>query len=188
MMRSLTRHSSGLYVLPGPTTLNDAANVEPESLRPVLEMLREVFPRMVVDLSKGLNLSDVMALEMADTVLMVVQLEPACLRNGARLLDLFRQFDGLINKVRVVANRVGSTPCEVGVKKAEELLKVPVRSQIVNDMKSFGAARSKGVPLDVDAPGSRAHRAIVEIARDFDPVEPGAKGRTRLGRFAASFF
>lgn len=188
LTRSLSRHASGLYVLPGPSTLDEAAKMDPESLRPVLEMLTEVFPRVVVDLSKGLQASDFMTLEMADTILMVVQLEPACLRNGARLLALFRQFDGLVEKVKVVANRVGATTCEVGVKKAEELLKVPVRWQIINDPKTFAVTRSKGVALEAEAAGSRAHRAILEIARDFEPGAGGEKGRSLLGRFAASIF
>lgn len=188
LTRSLARHSTGLYVLPCPSTIDEAAKIDPDSLRPVLEMLTEVFPRVVVDLSKALQASDVMALEMADEILMVVQLEPACLRNGARLLGLFRQFDGMIEKVKVVANRVGATTCEVGVKKAEELLKVPIRWQVVNDPKSFAMSRSKGVPLEAEAAGSRAHRAIIEIARDFEPGAGGEKGRSLLGRFAASFF
>jgi pilus assembly protein CpaE len=187
LKRSLTRHASGLYVLPGARSLDEAAKMDHEALRRVLEKLGETFPTVIVDLSKGLQTSDFAALEMAESVLLVIQLEPACLRNAVRMLELLRQCDGLAEKVKVVANRVGSSTCDIGPKKAEELLKVPVVWQIPNDTKVYTAARARGVPVETIAAGSQPHRVLAEIARAFGASEAD-RTRSRLGRFAASFF
>ena len=169
LKRSLTRHSSGLFVLPHPVAMEDVSKIEPDSLRRVISLLKAGFQSIVIDTSKSLQASDFVAYELADTIIVVVQLELICLRNTARLLHLFRQFDGVAEKVRVVVNRVGSTTGEIGVKKAEETLGMPIAWEIPNAFKSYLAARARGVPLSVEAPTCRSYRAIQEIARALSP-------------------
>lgn len=185
LKRTLTRHASGLYVLPRPVAMEDVAKIDPESLRRVIGLLKAVFQTVIIDTSKGLQASDFVALEMADEVLLVVQLDLNCLRNTARLLGLFRQFEGMIDKIKVVANRVGAYPGDVSVKKAQEALALPITWQIPNDFRNFSESRAQGVMLEEVARGSRTHRALLEIANAFapQPIQP-AKGR---GRFAALF-
>ncbi|MBX6314675.1 MAG: AAA family ATPase [Isosphaeraceae bacterium] len=190
LKRSLTRHASGLYVLPRPLAIEDVAKIDPEALRHVIGLLKSAFGTILIDTSKSLQASDLIAFELADTILLVVQLDPTCLRNTARLLQLFRQFEGLTEKVRVVINRAGSRDCEISPKRAEETLNLPVSWEIPNASREFAAARARGVPLEAEAPHCRAHRALLEIARTFTAPEPeGAeRKRSRFGRFAASFF
>jgi pilus assembly protein CpaE len=189
LKRSLTRHaSSGLYVLPHPAAMEDAAKLDPEVLRRVIALLRSAFPSVVIDTSKGLQSSDFVAFEAADLIVMVVQLDLTCLRNTARLLHLFEEFDGLGDRVRLVANRVGSHDSEISLKKAEETLRKPISWQVPNATKVFHAARAKGVPIDAVGPGGRAHQAILEVARavrPFPTVEEAKK--PRKGLFAALF-
>jgi pilus assembly protein CpaE len=186
LKRSLTRHTSGLYVLPHPIAMEDVPKIDPEALRRVLGMLRAAFDLVVIDTSKALQASDFTAFEMADTILLVTQLDLTCLRNSARLVQLFRQIEGLTDRVRVVANRVGGMGTEIGLKKAEEALNTTIRWQIPNAFKEINTARAKGVTIDVVAPGCRAHRVIQEIAREFLPAAD-ARPKNRLGRFAALF-
>lgn len=186
LRRAVTRHASGLHVLPSPRTLDEAAHLDPEAIQRVLDALRDVFPSVVVDLSRALMPSDWAALERAEAILLMLTLEPACLRNTVRLLELLGQFDGMASKVRVIANKVGASPFEVSPKKAEELLHRPIQHQIPWDPKVFGIAHSRGTLLANDAPGSRPHRAILEIARDFGAE--AERSRSRFGRIAASFF
>jgi pilus assembly protein CpaE len=190
LKRSLTRHAaSGLYVLPSPRSLDQALQLEPEAIRSVLDQLVAQFPVTLLDLSKSLQAADSLALELADVILLVVQLEPGCLRNSARMLDLFRHYDDLAAKVRIVANRVGSSPLEITVKKAEDILGLPVSWQIVNAFRLFDAARSKGQPLDAEAAGSKPHRALLDIARSLFPHAMQAEPkRSRFGKLTAAFF
>ena len=105
LKRSMTRHSSGLYVLPHPVAMEDAAKIDPEALRRLLDMLKAAFPTVIIDTSKGLQSADFVAFEMADVILVVLQLDLTCLRNTARLLQLFQQFEGFTERVQLVVNR-----------------------------------------------------------------------------------
>ncbi len=187
LKRSLTRHASGLYVLPHPNLMEDAAKIDPEVLRRVLLLIKAAFPTVVVDTSKGLQTSDFLALEVADVILMVIQLDLTCLRNTARLLQLFHQFEGLSDKVQLVANRTGSHEAEISPKKAEETLKKPIQWYIPNATKVLRAARAKGVPIDEVGAGSRAHQALLEIAKGLRPAAPLEERKSRKGLFAAFF-
>jgi pilus assembly protein CpaE len=187
LKRSMTQHSSGLYVLPHPAAMEDAAKLDPESLRRVLQLLKAAFPTVVIDTSKGLQSSDFIAFEMADIILIVLQLDLTCLRNTSRLLHLFQQFDGLPERLRLVVNRSGSHESEISAKKAEETLKMPISWHIPNSAKSVHAARAKGVPIDAVAPGSRVHQAILEIAKGVKPAPAREEIKPRRGLFAAFF-
>jgi pilus assembly protein CpaE len=187
LKRSMTRHASGLYVLPHPVAMEDAAKIDPEALRRVLVLLKAAFPSVIVDTSKGLQLSDFVAFEMADVILLVLQLDLTCLRNTARLLQLFQQFEGFTDRVKLVANRNGSHETEISLKKAEETLRMPIAWQVPNATKAVHAARAKGVPIDAVAPGSRTHQAMLDIAKGLRPAPEPESSKPRRGLFAAFF-
>jgi pilus assembly protein CpaE len=188
LKRSLTRHESGICVLPRPAALEDAARIDPESLRRVVGLLKAAFQAVVIDTSKGLQAPDVVALEMADAILLVVQLDLVGLRNSARLVQTFRQVEGMVDRVRVVINRADARLQDIGPKKVEETLKLPVSWQVPNASRDFATARARGVPLERVAPRGRATVAIAEIARALVPEAATASpSRSRMGRFAALF-
>ena len=187
LKRSMTRHASGLYVLPHPVALEDAAKIDPETLKRLLGLLKAAFPSLVIDTSKGLQSSDFVAFEMADVILMVIVLDLTCLRNTARLLNLFQQFEGMADRVKLVVNRAGSAESEISLKKAEETLKMPISWQIPLAVKPFQNARIRGVPLGEVAAGSRPHQAILEIARALRPAPSSESKKPRKGLFAAFF-
>jgi pilus assembly protein CpaE len=186
LKRSMIRHSSGLYVLPHPVALEDAAKIDPETLRRLLGLLKAAFPSLVIDTSKGLQSSDFVAFELADIILMVIVLDLTCLRNTSRLLNLFKQFEGMVDRVRLVVNRAGSVETEISLKKAEETLKMPIAWQIPVAVKQFQNSRIRGVPLAEVASGTRPHQAILEIARSLRPAPSDAE-KPRKGLFAAFF-
>jgi pilus assembly protein CpaE len=142
---------------------------------------------VILDTSKGLQSSDFVAFELADIIVIVIQLDLTCLRNTARLLQLFHQFEGFTEKVRLVANRMGSHESEISLKKAEETLRMPVSWQVPNATKVLHAARAKGVPIDAVAPGSRVHQAILEVAKGLKPAPAADAAKPRRGLFAAFF-
>ncbi|RUL86722.1 AAA family ATPase [Tautonia sociabilis] len=185
--RVLARHDSGVHILSAPTAMEDAARVEPEALRRLFELLLRAFRFVVVDASKGFQATDFVALELSDTILLVTQLDVCGLRNGARLMQVFRQVDGLSERVKVVVNRVGSDLTSIGLKKAEETLGAPIGWQIPNVTDVVGAARTKGVPLELEAPKHRVTRAIQEIARSFAPLGVERSAKPIFGKFAAMF-
>jgi pilus assembly protein CpaE len=186
LKRSIIQHSSGLYVLPHPVAMQDVAAIEPTTLVRLLGVLRAAFRAVVIDSSKGLQSTDVTAFEMSDVILVVLQLDLLCLRNTARLLSLFRQFEGLIDRVKLVENRAGSSDAEISLKKAEEILKMPISWRIPEAFRAFQEARIKGMALSEVAKGSRSHQVLLEIIRGLWPALED-ESKPRRGLFAAFF-
>ncbi|HPZ83940.1 MAG TPA: response regulator, partial [Thermogutta sp.] len=89
LKRSLTKHSSGLFLLPRPIQLEDVALVSAEDIQRVVGLLKASFTHLVMDLSKAFTPLDMMAMEMAQHIVLVTQLDLPCLRNVVRLLMSF---------------------------------------------------------------------------------------------------
>ncbi|WP_406696834.1 AAA family ATPase [Singulisphaera sp. Ch08] len=187
LKRMLCQHASGLYVLPRPHDLIDAAKLTPESLPGTLKLLQSTFSSVVIDTSKSLQTSDFVAFDTADVILVVTQLELTSVKNTARLLDCFRNFEGLSQRVQIVANRVGSLRSTVSAQKAEEYFKLPIRWQIPNATKVFHTARDRGVPIDVIAPRSEAQRVILQLANALVPSLATVETKPQRGFFRDRF-
>src|SRR5258708_24472806 len=83
---------------------------------------------------------------MADSILLVAQLELSSLRNVVRMMLTLSNDDTIGPKVKIVLNRVGGET-DISVKKAEEIIGKPIFWQVPNDHRPVQEARDHGVPL-----------------------------------------
>jgi pilus assembly protein CpaE len=164
LRRSLSKHASGLSLLPHPVQMEDAVMIREEHLQRVIGLLRASYTHLVLDLSKSFTPNDVMALRMADVVLLVAQLELSSLRNVVRMLLTLGNDEALSKKVQIILNRVGSDG-DISLKKAEETIGKPIFWQVPNDSRSMIEARNAGVPLIQQAPKSKAQMSIVGLVQ-----------------------
>jgi pilus assembly protein CpaE len=181
LRRSLSKHSSGLSLLPHPVQMEDAGLIREEHLQRVIGLLRASYTHLILDLSKGFSATDVTALRMADMILLVSQLELTSLRNTVRILLTLGADATLGDKVKVVLNRVGSD-ADIGLKKAEETIGKPIYWQVPNDTRAMMESRNAGVPLLQHAPRSKVHQSIAGLAQTLcgkaeAPAAPPKKGR-----------
>jgi pilus assembly protein CpaE len=164
LKKSLTKHSSGLYLLPRPVQLQDVSLITRESLRRVFGLLKATFSHIVIDVSKGFTEIDQAAFEFANEVLMVVQLDLPCLRNLVRLQMSFEEIEGLSDKLKIVVNRVGLESGQIKLKKARETIGRDIFAQIPNDYRTMVEVRNNGVPLYEQAPKAPITLAMQELA------------------------
>jgi pilus assembly protein CpaE len=160
MKKSMTRHESGVYLLPRPVSLLDNEVVTPDNLGRVLSLLKSAFSHLVIDVSKSYTQVDLVALNFADHILLVTQLDLPCLRNVVRLLMSFDEFHGLKEKVKVVVNRFNLQSNQISVKKAEETIGQGFYWQIPNDYQTMAAVRNNGVPLVMQAPQANITQVV----------------------------
>lgn len=163
LKRSLTKHSSGLYLLPRPVQLEDVQHITPEDLRRVIGLLKATFSHVIIDCSKSFSAIDMVALEMANHVLLVTQLDLPCLRNVVRLMMSFGQMDTMKDKIRIIVNRVG-LDSQIGLKKAQETIGREIFWQLPNDYRTMVEVRNNGVPLTEQAPKAAITQAIAGLA------------------------
>jgi pilus assembly protein CpaE len=164
LRRSLSRHSSGLSLLPHPVQMEDVSLIKEEHLQRVIGLLRASFTHLILDLSKSFSATDLTALRMADKILLVAQLELCSLRNAVRQLLMLGNDAELAAKVEVVVNRVGSEN-DISLKKAEETLGKPIYWQVPNDPKVMVESRNQGVPLVQAASKSKVQASIAGLAQ-----------------------
>lgn len=175
LKRSLTKHSSGLYLLPRPVQLQDSAHITPDDLTRVFGLLKATFSHLVIDLSKAYNSLDMVALQSASHVLLVTQLDLPCLRNVVRLMMSFEEIEGLKDKVRIVVNRTGLDTGSISLKKAQETIGRDIYWQLPNDYRVMVEVRNNGVPLIEQAPRASITQAIVSLADALSgPDKPAA--------------
>lgn len=190
LKRSLTKHSSGLYLLPRPVQLQDIPNVTADDLTRVIGLLKATFSHLIIDVSKGYNALDMVALAEAQHILLVTQLDLPCLRNVVRLLMSFGEIEGLKEKTRIVVNRVGLDAGQISLKKAQETIGRDIFWQIPNDYRTMVEVRNNGVPLTEQAPKASITQSIMALAATIHEgiavEEPGEKAGVLgglLGRF-----
>jgi pilus assembly protein CpaE len=192
LKRSLTKHSSGLYLLPRPVQLQDTSLVTPEDLTRVLGLLKASFTHMILDLSKSYNALDMVALKSAKDILLITQLDLPCLRNVVRLMMSFNEVEGLAEKVRIVVNRVGLDNGQISLKKAQETMGREIYWQLPNDYKTMVEVRNNGVPLIEQAPRASITQAISTLVEtlindkaagkaNVDPSKAGSTWLSFLG-------
>jgi pilus assembly protein CpaE len=181
LKRSLVRHSSGLSFLTHPSGLDEIARVRGDSLKRLIGLLKATFTHVVLDLSKGFHETDVAAMEASDSVLIVGQLNVSCLRNLTRLFKTLETMSGLVDRTRVVINRVGTREQNIPVEKAEETIGRKVFWQIPNDWSNMFAARDAGAPIVLHAPRSKVSQAITALAGELagNPADTHRNGSVK---------
>ncbi len=173
LRRSLTKHASGLYLLPRPVELEDIRSINEESVRKVIGLLKASFSHLIIDLSKTYNAVDMAGIDAATRVVLVTQLDLPCLRNVVRLMMSFEETEGLQNKVEIVVNRAGLDSGQISLKKAKETLGREIFALLPNDYRTMVEVRNNGVPLVTQAPKATITHAIRELAAKLDGDHDG---------------
>lgn len=189
LKRSLTKHSSGLYLLPRPVRIEDARLITPEDLQRVIGLLKATFTHVVLDLSKAYTPIDMVALEMSTHIVLVTQLDLPCLRNVVRLMMSLGEMENLADRVKIVVNRVGLDGGQISLKKAEETMGKPIFWQLPNDYRTMAEVRNNGVPLIEQYPRAAVTQAVVGLAEGLcgEPKDETAETTAKNSLFGRLF-
>lgn len=182
LKRSLTKHDTGLYLLPRPVQLEDARHITTDELGRVLGLLKASFTHVIIDTSKSFNELDMHALKEADQVLLVTQLDLPCLRNVVRLMMSFKETNKFDEKVKIVVNRVGYDTGQISLRKAQETIGREIFWQIPNDYRVMVEVRNNGVPLIQQAPKAAITQSINQLAASLSgKPEDAGEATTKKG-------
>ncbi len=165
LKRSLTKHSSGLFLLPRPVQMEDMSLVTADDLQRVIGLLKATFTHLVLDLSKSYSALDQVAMQTASHILLVTQLDLPCLCNVVRLMMSFGNMKGIVDKVKIVVNRVGLDNGNISLKKAQDTIGREIFWQLPNDYRTMVEVRNNGVPLVEQAPKAAITQAIINLAQ-----------------------
>jgi pilus assembly protein CpaE len=171
LMGVLSKHSSGVHVLPSPATL-DEVNVEtPEMIEKLLTLMRNLFDFTLVDGGQRLDDVSLRILEMSDTVFMVTILNLPCLTNTKKLLWTFQKLGFPPREaIRIIANRY-QKKSSISLKEAEEAVSEKIHWLVANDYHLTMSAINQGKTISEVASGSEVDKSLRELAGTFFPQD-----------------
>lgn len=175
----LVKHDSGVSMLaaPGRFVQYQADN---RSIERLIQVARQEFDNVVLDLGSKLDLMGTAAYREATTVYLVTQASIPELRNSNRLIAQF--FSGTLPKLEVVINRFETRTLGVSEEHINKALTRPARWKIPNDFASVQKMQIHATPLVLE--DSAITRQIKLIAKsvtgDADAAAPAKKKGFRL--------
>ncbi len=175
LRKSLTKHDSGVYLLPRPVQLQDNDTISSADFNRVLSLLKASFSHLVLDLSKSYTSLDLQAIRTAEHVLLLTQLDLPCLRNVVRLLMSIDAIEGVADRVKIIVNRTGLDKSQISIKKAEETIGREIYWQIPNNFGVVSECRNNGIPFVQSAPKSNISESLIALAdKLFQEANPDA--------------
>ncbi len=172
LRKSLTKHDSGVYLLPRPVQLQDIETISASDFERVLKLVKASFTYLVVDLSKSYSALDIATLQAADDIVLLTQLDLPCLRNVVRLLMSLDAIENVTEKIKIVINRTGLDSNQISLKKAEEHIGREIFWQIPNNFSAVSEGRNNGVPLLDCCPNASVTQNLIELAHALARKEP----------------
>jgi pilus assembly protein CpaE len=170
----LAAHPSGVKVVLGPATPEDAELVLAAPLKKLLEDLSRLFHYVLVDLASVLREQELAVLDVADRILLVGTPEIPALANVKKFFDLGEKLEYPKDKIMLVLNRMDKR-WGISVQGIEERLKHGVRAQIPFDDKTVMASINTGVPLATANRNTPIAQGIFDLAQrlrqEFAPKE-----------------
>jgi pilus assembly protein CpaE len=176
LMGVLTRHASGVYVLPSPSQLDRLHAATPDTVERLLRVMRGEFDHIIIDGGQSIDEISLKLMELSDTVLVLSILSLPCLINVRRLLETFTRLGyPRPERVRVVVNRYHKHG-GITLKEAEEGIGRPIACTIPNDFADTMSAINQGKLLRDVAPRADVTRNLQDLAKSLAGAD-AAPGR-----------
>jgi pilus assembly protein CpaE len=177
MLRSvLARHPSGLSYLAAPPEIMPLDVLSPESVDPLLMLLKREFQTILVDLPPDWTDWSLSILSQSDHILLISELSIASLHQAKRQLDFLRQQDLGLVPISVIMNKVSKGLFKsVDLQDAARILGRDVAYTIAEDAATARSALDQGVPITELNPRSRTARDLGEIAMSLQTKQAVAK-------------
>jgi len=180
LANALSKHPSGVQVLPSPSYLNGHPPVTPEIMDRLLTTMRRTYDFIIVDGGQSLDRPGLKAIEMADRVFLITLLSLPCLRNTNNLLKSLASVGiAQTDQVRLVINRF-MKKSDITIKDAEESLHNKIFWSIPNDYKTTMSAINRGKPLHEISPRAEITKNLEELA---DSLLQGGREVEKKGWF-----
>ena len=148
----LTRHHTGLHILPSPAYLNGHIRPTPDTISRLLGLMKGMFDYVIIDGGQSTDDTVLRVVELSDTLLLITILSLPCLTNSNKLIKSFVEL-GYLRKdqIKVVVNRY-LKKSEISLNDAKAGIGEDLSWIIPNDYRTTMSAINQGKPLSKIAP------------------------------------
>lgn len=174
-----------LSVLAAPEDPAHGMEVKPEHIDTLLKLARNQYDFIILDVGRNLDAQTIKALDHADMIFPVLQITLPFIRDGKRLLDVFRTLDYPKEKVQLVVNRYEKGG-DIGLSDLEQSLGIKVLHAIPNHYEAAATSVNQGIPIAKLARSSPITKALNEWSEQLarEPEQEGGNWISRVFRRA----
>ena len=159
----MTPYREGIWALPGPDNPELDDLLDGATVSSIIEQLRSHFAYTVLDCEHHMSERTLAAMDLADRVLLVTQLNVSALRSTQRTLAICRRLGYANEKMCVIVNRFQSGEV-LSAADAADVLKCEVFWKLPNDYRTAAGALMKGVPVAEFDPRSKLAWSYSQLA------------------------
>jgi pilus assembly protein CpaE len=174
LQTTLSRHNSGLYFIAGPETMEQADNITADALSQILDLLRPEFDLIYLDSDDHFDEVTIRALDEADTILTIAQLDVSTVYNLKRTIALFRRMGYDEEKIVVILNRYPQKLTEE-LESIEKSINYPISCRLpLQENGALIESINVGEPLVLSRPRHPFSQQVVHLLHQLQQ-EPAAK-------------
>ena len=175
LMNLLSKHESGLYLLPSGYDDRTHETFSPRCVVHTLTLLRSMFDYVVVDCGALLDDSTRTVLKLSSSIIVVSTFHVPVVHSTKRLLDLFQSMRQPSQQLKVVMNRYDAR-AKTLLKNTETSLQHKLFAFIPNNYDLASSAINNGQPVSRLAPNSDLTKSYQRLAASLS--ERSSKERT----------
>jgi pilus assembly protein CpaE len=182
----LTRHSTGLHILPSPAYLNGHIRPTPDTISRLLDLMKGMFDYVIIDGGQSTDDTVLRVVELSDTLLLITILSLPCLANSNKLRKSFVEL-GYLRKdqIKVVVNRY-MKKSEIPLNDAKAGIGEDLFWIIPNDYQTTMSAINQGKPLSKIAPKALITQNFKNFAEVFFNPDAVQKQKKKFRIFRRS--
>ena len=158
----LVHVASNFGVLAAADDPNHAVDMKPEHMDAILRLARQHYDFIVLDVGRQIDAISLRALDQADTIHPVLQLALPDIRDGRRLLDIFRSLGYPSERTRLIVNRYEKGG-KLRLMDLEQALGADVVHTVPNDYLSATDSVNQGIPVLQLSRSSAVARSLAEL-------------------------
>lgn len=160
---TISRHPSGLALLAAPKLIEDSERVSETTVRPVLDLMGQLFDFVVVDCGTYINENVVAACEASDQIFYVLDQSLESVRGAWKFLELLGRLGISAAEPKFILNRFMPRH-PISQERIASTLTQPIFARIIRDDRNLERARWGGGDIWKVAPKSAFVRSVEQLA------------------------
>ncbi|MFL6708429.1 MAG: CpaE family protein [Massilia sp.] len=158
----LVQVAPGFGVLAAADDPVHSGNLKPEQMDTLLRVARQHYDFIVLDVGRQIDAMSLRALDNADAIYPILQLALPDIRDGRRLLDIFRSLGYPTDNTRLIVNRYEKGG-KLRLQDLQAALGAEVLHTVPNDYLAVTDSVNQGVPVLQLSRSSAVARSLIEL-------------------------
>lgn len=158
----LLKHQSGVEILAAPVRLELAEEITSDHMKNLLSLVTKKYDLIIIDTPPQLFENELVILENADKILLVINNDLPTLKNSTVLLDTLKNL-GFQNKTKIILNR-NTRSAGINKEHVTGIIGNLIYGNIPNEERLAITSANKGIPFTISHKRSKIANSIIALS------------------------